>query len=220
MRSRLLVMTKLFYLAGGLLLATPALAQPQAGVSQTPAAPLTASALAVGDIAPAFKGQDAAGRSVELAQLLKKGPVVLYFYRGQWCPYCNKELSQLQDSLQTLTSKGAQLVVITPETQTNIDKTVAKTKLSIPIVHDQDFAIMKAYKTAFTVDDATVQKYQDHGIDLKGSSGTDVAVLPVPATYVIGRDGRIKYAYFNPDYRHRASVKQVAQALTVKGKSI
>ena len=206
-------MTKLLYLAGGLLLATPALAQ-------TTPAPLTASALTVGETAPAFKSQDTAGRPVELAQLLKKGPVVLYFYRGQWCPYCNKQLSQLQDSLQTLTAKGAQVVVITPETQTNIDKTVEKTKLSIPIVHDQDFAIMKAYKTAFTVDDATVQKYQIHGIDLKGANGADVAVLPVPATYVIGRDGKIKYAFFNPDYRHRASVKQVAQALTVKGKSI
>lgn len=206
-------MTKLLYLAAGLLLATPALAQ-------TTPAPLTAAALTVGQTAPAFKSQDTAGRPVELAQLLKKGPVVLYFYRGQWCPYCNKQLSQLQDSLQTLTAKGAQVVVITPEIQTNIDKTVAKTKLSIPVVHDQDFAIMKAYKTAFTVDEGTVQKYQGFGVNLKGANGADVAVLPVPATYVIGRDGKIKFAYFNPDYRHRASVKQVAQALTAKGKSI
>lgn len=212
MRSRL-YMTKLLYLASGLLFAVPTLAQ-------TTPTPLTAVPLSVGEIAPAFKGQDAAGRPVELAQLLKKGPVVLYFYRGQWCPYCNKALSQLQDSLQALTSKGAQVVVITPETQTNIDKTVAKTKLSIPIVHDQDFAIMKAYKTAFTVDGATVQKYQSFGVDLKGANGADVAVLPVPATYVIGRDGKIKFAYFNPDYRHRASVKQVAQALPAKGKAL
>jgi peroxiredoxin len=110
-------------------------------------------------------------------------------------------------------------VVVTPETQTNIDQTVAKTKFSIPIVHDQDFTIMKAYKTAFTVDDATVQKYQRFGVDLKSANGADVAVLPVPATYVIGRDGKITFVYFNPDYRHRASVKQVAQALSAKQKS-
>ncbi len=193
--------------AAGLLLTVPALAQ-------TPApAPLTASALAVGEKAPDFKTKDVAGRPLELKQLLKKGPVVLYFYRGQWCPYCSKELSQLQDSLQMLTGKGAQVVVVTPETQENIDKTVAKTKASFAIVHDDQLAIMKAYKTAFTVDAATVKKYEGYGIDLKQANGLDQAVLPVPATYVIGRDGKIKFAYFNPDYRRRASVRQVARVL-------
>jgi len=196
----------LLAVSGSLLLAASVIAQ-------TPSAPLSASALAVGETAPAFKAQDAAGRSVELKQLLKKGPVVLYFYRGQWCPFCNKELSQLQDSLQVLTSKGAQVVVVTPEIQENIDKTVVKTKASFPIVHDQNLTIMKAYKTAFTVDDALAQKYLTYGIDFKKANGLNTNVLPVPATYVIGRDGKIKFAYFNPDYRRRASVHQVAQAL-------
>ena len=193
-------------LAAGLLLAAPAVAQ-----SMAPS--LTASALAVGTEAPAFKAKDVAGHPVELRQLLKKGPVVLYFYRGQWCPYCNKQLSQLQDSLQLLTAKGAQVVVITPETPANVDKTIAKTKATFPIVTDQNFAIMKAYKTAFTVDEATAQKYQGFGVDLKAANGADTNVLPVPATYVIGRDGKIQYAYFNPDYRHRVSVREVAMAL-------
>ncbi|MGY3089830.1 peroxiredoxin [Hymenobacter sp. UYAg731] len=191
-----------------MLLAAPALAQTTA-----PAPSLTASALAVGSTAPDFKGQDAAGRPVELRQLLKKGPVVLYFYRGQWCPYCSKELSQLQDSLQVLTAKGAQVVVVTPETPANIGQTVAKTKASFPIVHDQDLVIMKAYKTAFVVDDATAQKYLGFGVDLKKANALDQNILPVPATYVIGRDGKIKFVYFDADYRHRASVRQVAQAL-------
>jgi peroxiredoxin len=199
-------MNKLLLAALGLLIAPAAMAQ-------TPAAPLVASALAVGETAPAFKGQDAAGRPVELRQLLKKGPVVLYFYRGQWCPYCNKELSQLQDSLQVLTAKGAQVVVVTPETPENIGKTVTKTKAAFPIVHDQNLAIMKAYRTAFTVDEATAQKYKGFGVDLKQANGLDANVLPVPATYVIGRDGKIKFAFFDADYRHRASVRQVAQAL-------
>lgn len=173
----------------------------------------TAQALAVGTAAPAFKTKDAAGRSVELKQLLKKGPVVLYFYRGQWCPYCSKQLSQLQDSLQLLTAKGAQVVVITPETQENIGKTVAKTRASFPIVHDRNFAIMAAYHTAFTVDPATVSKYQGFGISLQQANGAPEDVLPVPATYVIGRDGRIKYVYFNPDYKQRASVRRIAAAL-------
>ncbi len=199
-------MNTIFRLACALLLAGPAVAQP------APAS-LTASALVVGETAPAFNGQDAAGRPVELKQLLKKGPVVLYFYRGQWCPYCTKELSELQDSLLTLTAKGAQVVVVTPETPENIRLTVTKTKAAFTIVHDQDFAIMKAYRTAFTVDAATAQKYRGFGVDLRKANGAEVDVLPVPATYVIGRDGTIRFAFFDPDYRHRASVRQVARAL-------
>ncbi|OWP61849.1 alkyl hydroperoxide reductase [Hymenobacter amundsenii] len=172
-----------------------------------------ASALKVGAPASAFKAKDSLGREVELKSLLKKGPVVLYFYRDQWCPYCNKQLSQLQDSLQLLAAKGAQVVVVSPETQDNIDKTVGKTKASFPIIHDQSFAIMKAYRTAFTVDEPMATKYQCFGVSLKTANGADQNVLPVPATYVIGRNGKIKFAYFNPDYKQRVSVKQVAQAL-------
>lgn len=160
-----------------------------------------------------FKAKDAGGRPIDLQQMLKQGPVVLYFYRGQWCPFCNKQLSQLQDSLQQLTAKGAQVVVVSPETQDNIDQTVAKTKARFPIVHDQDFAIMKAYRTAFTVQPDVVTKYKGFGVDLLAANGADAAVLPVPATYIIGQDGKIKYAYFNADYRRRVSVKAVAAAL-------
>ncbi|WP_052732226.1 peroxiredoxin-like family protein [Hymenobacter terrenus] len=203
-------MKSFFFLAALGLPLVPLAAQAQ---TSTTAPALTASALKVGEKAPVFKGKDTAGNEVELSKLLKKGPVVLYFYRGQWCPFCNKQLSQLQDSLQQLTAKGAQVVVITPETQANIDKTVEKTKAAFPIVHDQDFVIMKAYRTAFIVDDATVTKYQGFGVDLKKANGSDAAVLPVPATYVIGQNGKIKFAYFDSDYRKRVTVKQVVQAL-------
>ena len=202
-----MLMQSPLFLAAALLLAAPAPAQ------TAPATPLTASVLAVGTVAPDFRAADAAGRPVKLRQLLQKGQVVLYFYRGQWCPYCNKQLSELQDSLQILTAKGAQVVVITPETPANIDQTIAKTKAAFPIVHDQNLVIMKAYHTAFTVDAGTSEKLRGYGIDLQKANGLDQNVLPVPATYVIGRDGRIRFAYFNPDYRHRASVRQVAQAL-------
>lgn len=201
-------MTKLFSLAAALLLAGAA-----AGQTAPPAVPLVAAALRVGEAAPAFRGADAAGRPVELRKLLKKGPVVLYFYRGQWCPYCSKELSQLQDSLQTLTAAGAQVVVVTPETVENIGQTQAKTKASFPILHDRDFTIMKAYKTAFTVDAATAARYRGFGVDLRQANGATADVLPVPATYIIGRDGKISFAYFNPDYRRRVSVREVVRAL-------
>ena len=182
-------------------------------IAQSPAPGLVASALAVGSTAPVFTAKDAGGHEVNLQKLLKKGPVVLYFYRGQWCPYCNKQLSQLQDSLALLTAKGAQIVVVSPETQENIGKTVTKTKATFPIVHDANFAIMKAYHTAFEVQPDVVAKYKGFGVDLLAANGADAAVLPVPATYIIGKDGKIKYAYFNTDYRRRVSVREVAAAL-------
>ncbi len=194
------------------LLLTGAAANAQSGNVRTPAA-LEAKALTVGAVAPAFKATTAEGQPIELRQLLKKGPVVLYFYRGQWCPYCNKQLSELQDSLQALTRKGAQVVVVSPETQENVAKTVDKTKATFPIIHDQNFAIMRAYGTAFTLDDATAAKYRGYGLDLQKANGATQDVLPVPATYVIGRNGKIKYVFFDADYRRRASVRAVAAEL-------
>ena len=103
--------------------------------------------------------------------------------------------------------------MITPETQENIGKTVEKTKAAFPIVHNQNFAIMTAYHTAFTVDPATVLKYKGFGVDLQRANASSNDVLPMPATYVTGRDGHIKFTYFNPDYRQRVSVRRVAAAL-------
>ncbi len=92
-----------------------------------------------GDNAPMFIAKDNAGKTVDLKALLKTHKaVVLFFYRGQWCPYCNKQISHLQDSLQLLTDKGAYVVGITPETDENIGKTVGKTKASFSLVHDED----------------------------------------------------------------------------------
>ena len=90
---------------------------------------------------------------------------------------------------------------------------MAKTRAAFPIVHDQNFAIMTAYHTAFNVDPATMRKYKGFEVDLQKANAAADDVLPVPATYVIGRDGRIKFAYFNPDYRQRVSVHRVAAAL-------
>ena len=104
-------------------------------------------------------------------------------------------------------------MVITPETQENIGKTVEKTKAAFPIVQDQDFVIMTDYHTAFTVDPATVLKYKGFGVDLQKANDSADDVLPVPAIYIIGRDGRIKPTYFNPDYRRHVSVRRVAAAL-------
>lgn len=169
--------------------------------------------LAVGDKAPDFTGSDSKGVSFTLSQQLKKGEVVLVFYRGQWCPFCNKQLSALNDSLINITSKGAILVAVTPETMENVGKTITKTKASFPIISDANLAIMKSYNIDFQVDQATQDSYKKYGIDFMAANGNNGANLPVPATYVIGRDGKIKYVFFNSDYRLRPSVKEIAEHL-------
>lgn len=169
--------------------------------------------LAIGDIAPDFTGIDSKGVPFTLSQQLTKGNVVLVFYRGQWCPFCNKQLSSLNDSLINITSKGAILVAVTPETMENVGKTITKTKATFPVISDADLSIMKSYKVDFQIDQATQDRYKKFGIDFMVANGDNGANLPVPATYVIGKDRKIKYVFFNPDYRLRPSVKDIAEHL-------
>lgn len=169
--------------------------------------------LSVGDKAPAFTARDSKGQVFTLDKQLQKGEVVLIFYRGQWCPYCNKQLNSLNDSLQQIVSRGATLVAITPETIENVDKTIGKTKASFSIISDVNLSIMKSYQVAFAVDQATQDKYKKYGIDFSVANGNNGANLPVPATYIIGKDGKIKYTFFNPDYRLRPSVKDIVEHL-------
>lgn len=168
------------------------------------------SGLKVGDKAPLFIAKDNQGKSLDLKTLLKSHKaVVLFFYRGQWCPYCNKHIQQLQDSLQLLTAKGAYVIGVTPETEENINKTIEKTKASFSMVQDKGYAIMKAYDVNYAMDDAMVTKYKGYGIDLEKNNGNTDHVLPVPATYVINQSGKIIYVHFDKDYRKRAAVSTI-----------
>jgi len=169
--------------------------------------------LKVGDAAPVFTAKDQNGKTISLKEALKKGPVVMLFYRGQWCPFCNKQLSHFSDSLQMLMAKGASILAITPETAENVKKTIEKTKSSLPILEDEGMAIMKMYKVNFAVDENTITKYKGYGIDFDKANGSNGANLPVPATYIIGKDGIIKYVFFNTDYRKRASVQDILNNL-------
>ena len=167
-----------------------------------------------GDDAPAFSTVDNSGKSIDLKTLLKAHKsVVLFFYRGEWCTYCNKHIQQLQDSLQQLSVKGAYVIAVTPETKENISKTIQKTRASFSIVQDKGYSIMKVYKVNYTLDDATVEKYKSFGLDLNKSNGNTDHVLPVPATYVINQSGKITFVHFNKDYTRRASVNDIMQVL-------
>lgn len=172
------------------------------------------SGLKTGDKAPNFTAKDNNGKTVDLKSLLKTHQsVVLFFYRGQWCPYCNKHIQQLQDSLQLLTGKGAYVVGVTPETSENINKTIEKTHASFSIVQDKGYSIMKAYDVNYVMDPAMVAKYKGYGVDLDKYNGNKDHVLPVPATYIIDRSGKIKYVQFDKDYRKRPSVATILSEL-------
>lgn len=167
-----------------------------------------------GDTAPAFTAVDNHGKTLNLKSLLKNNKaVVLFFYRGQWCPYCNKHIQQLQDSLQLLTGKGAYVVGVTPETQENINKTVGKTHASFSMVSDKGYTIMKAYDVNYVMDPDMVTKYKGYGIDLEANNGNTDHMLPVPATYVIGKDGKLLFVHFDKDYRKRASIQTLLNVL-------
>lgn len=166
------------------------------------------------EMAPGFRAADQYGNMIDLKETLKKGPVVLVFYRGQWCPYCNRQLKKLSDSLSLVTAKGATVIAVSPETAENISKTVEKTNASYSILHDKDLAIMKSYDVAFNVDDKTVEKYREYGIDFRKVNGeSNGARLPVPALYIIGQDGMIRFRHFDKNYAKRVSVAEILEQL-------
>lgn len=172
--------------------------------------------LFIGSKAADFKGTDQRGNKIHLKDLLKKGKVVLIFYRGYWCPYCNKELSRLQDSLGLILDKGATLIAVTPEKPENVAKTVAKTKAEYSILYDEGLKIMKAYDVEFEVPENTVARYKTANIDLVAnneSNGKDGAYLPIPAVYIIDRESTITYRFFDADYKKRPSVKEIVDNL-------
>jgi len=170
--------------------------------------------LKTGTQAPAFTAADNSGKTLNLKSLLATHKaVVIFFYRGQWCPYCNKQISHLQDSLELLTTKGAYVIGVTPETGENINKTIDKTHASFSIVQDKGYTIMKAYQVNYVVDADMYAKLKGYGIDLEKNNGNTDHVLPVPATYVIDKSGKIIYAHVDKDYTKRPPVSAILAVL-------
>jgi peroxiredoxin len=173
----------------------------------------TPAGLTVGQAAPAFSGKDQQGKTVVLKDQLKKGPVVLVFYRGYWCPFCNRYLKKLEDSLVMITGKGASLIAVTPEIPGNITKTLAKTKASYPVLHDEGLQIMNKYGVTYAVDSTTIEQYKKYKIDFNEVNGSNGTNLPVPAVYIIDKNGKITYRFFDTDYTKRPPVAELMEHL-------
>ena len=171
--------------------------------------------LKVGDKAPDFTAYDQTGKQVTLKTVLEKGPIVLFFYRGKWCPVCSRYLTNYQDSLNMITDQGFSVVAITPESIENVEQTVKFHKLTFTVLYDCQEKIMKDFDVMFNV----TKEYQDKifkslSTDIAKNNGRDVAHLPVPATFIINREGIIVAVQFDPDYHTRATVKWILRNLS------
>ena len=173
---------------------------------------LIATAKKNDDIAPDFILTNAIGKEVQLNDYLKKGPVVLTWYRGGWCPYCNMTLHYLQEQLPTIQLKGASLLALTPELPDQSMSTAEKHQLEFEVLSDVGNKVAKEYGIVFKLTDAVADSYQK-GFDLHGYNGDDSDELPLAATYVINQDGKIVYTFLDAEYRNRAEATEIFKAL-------
>ena len=170
--------------------------------------------LTVGDIAPDFTATNQYGDSVNLKVELKKGPVVLFFYRGYWCPKCSKHLQAMEDSIQMITDSGAVVIAVSPQVAKYTQKTVNKHGITFQTLSDSSNTITKAYDVLFDVTKG-YNRMIKFGLmsSIAKANGAKEAQLPVPATFIINQEGVITYRQFDYNYSNRASVKEISEHL-------
>lgn len=171
------------------------------------------NSLKVGEKAPDFNLPNPKGHSVGLNQLLEKGPVVLNFYRGGWCPYCSLELNAYKSRLSEIEELGASLVAISPQTPDNSLSTAEKNDLQFQVLSDVGNKTANEFGLVFTLAEELHDLYKSFGLDIPKYNGDDSWELPMPGTYVLDKDGTVKFAFTNADYTKRAEPDDVISAL-------
>lgn len=173
-----------------------------------------APGIAVGERAPAFTLPDATGRSVTLGELLAIGPVVLTFYRGEWCPFCNLFLRGLEAAVPRITELGGSLVAVSPQAPDHALSLTEKHDLTFSVLSDVDQAVIRDYKLQFTLsgdlEDLQVNVFHN---DPANQNADHSRSLPVPATFVIDRDGVVRAAFVSADWRYRPEPADIVAAL-------
>lgn len=168
--------------------------------------------LLIGAKVPEVTLKTATGKPVNLRKTVMEKPTVVIFYRGGWCPYCNMQLGRLQSIEADLVELGYQLLAVSPDRPDKLAESLKEKDLSYTLLSDADMAAAKAFGIAFRVADATLEKYEQYGIDLEEDSGKTHHMLPVPAVFILGTDGRIKFTYVNPDYKTRLAPDVLLEA--------
>ncbi len=169
--------------------------------------------LKTGDTIPEIKLPNAANQSISVQDVLQHNKVILSFYRGGWCPYCNMELRALQKSQDEFKKLGATLIAISPETPDNSITTKEKNELRFEVLSDIDNTIAKAFNLAFTLPKDLQEVYKGFGIDLEKNNGNQNHQLPISATYIIGQDNTIVYDFTKEDYKERADPQEIINFL-------
>lgn len=176
------------------------------------ASDLIANSIQSGDSAIDFTLINAAGDSVTLSEELKKGPVVLMWYRGGWCPYCNIALHYMQEKLPEIKAAGGQLIAVSPEKPDESLNTQEKHNLEFNVLSDPNNLVAKQYGIVFKLDEEVADIYEKK-FDLSHHNNSTAQELPLPATYVITQNGVVVYSFLDTDYRNRAEPKEVIKAL-------
>jgi peroxiredoxin len=173
-----------------------------------------ANGLKVGQKAIDFELPNQEGESVSLKKLISQGPVVVTFYRGDWCPYCNLQLRALQARLEEIQALGATLVAISPQVP---DGSLTKSEISemnFTVLSDQNAKVASQYGVAWEVPEFLLDHMRvDRNLDLEKINNGNSSVLPIPATFIIGTDGIITWNYVNVDYRTRSEPEEIIEAL-------
>jgi peroxiredoxin len=174
-----------------------------------------AKPLAVGATAPGVTVTSADGTAFDLGAALSAKPTVLLFYRGGWCPYCNRELGELAEFESQFTALGYQIIAFSTDAPAGLAPTAEKNHIAYRLLSDRGMVAAEAYRVAFRVSAAVVARYKANKIDLAPVPGEpDARWLPVPTAYIIGRDRIIRFAYSNPDIKTRVPAAELLAAAT------
>jgi len=174
----------------------------------------------VGTKAPMFTAIDADSSQFSLEEAIRSGPVVMIFYRGFWCPVCNKHLGSIQDSLKMIEEAGATVVAVSPEKPEYLDKMTDKTGAQFTLLYDEGYKIADAYDVTFKPGAMQLFTYNVMlGAKLKETHSDDSQRLPIPATYIVDQNGSIAWRQFDPDYKERSTVNGILKALSSIRKS-
>lgn len=174
---------------------------------------LEKGALKAGQEMPVFQLNNHLNRPVPSYELLGKGPLIISFYRGSWCPYCNMELNAIQKYQDRFTGLGAELIAITPELPDGILNSIEKHKITFEVLSDVDNEVAKKFGLVFKLPEELKDVYKSFGFDLEKSNGNDKWELPMPATYIVNPDGIIEYAFVNADYTKRLEPETILTRL-------
>ncbi len=166
-----------------------------------------------GDLAPEFRLPRATGENISLLETLASGPVVLSFYRGAWCPYCNIQLAAYERALPAIADTGACLIAISPQRPDGSLSMTEKNNLTFDVLSDIGNVVAREFGLVYKMPDDLKARYSSFGVDLAEINGDGSWELPIPATFVIGRNGRVQLVHAEADYRKRLSPEVIVDAL-------